>query len=87
VTKPAVNARDYVERLARAVLSVRPLVDVLESPVRIVPAMDDASIQSLLAEDVPPGNVGLAKLLETVATRAGAPHLRLHTTAADLSAI
>jgi pimeloyl-ACP methyl ester carboxylesterase len=76
-----------VERLARAVLSVRPLVDVLKSPVRIVPAMDDASIQPLLAENVPSGNVGLAKLLETVATRAGAPHLRLHTTAADLSAI
>ena len=87
MTKPALNTRDYVERLARAVLSVRPLVDVLKSPVRIVPAMDDASIQPLLAEDVPPGNVGLAQLLETVATRAGAPHLRLHTTAADLSAI
>jgi pimeloyl-ACP methyl ester carboxylesterase len=48
--------------------------------------VDDASIQPL-AEDVPQGNVGLAQLLETVATRAGAPHLRLHTTAADLSAI
>jgi hypothetical protein len=86
VTKPAFDTRDYVERLARAVLSVRPLVDVLKSPVRIVPAVDDASIQPL-AEDVPQGNVGLAQLLETVATRAGAPHLRLHTTAADLSAI
>ena len=64
--KAALNTRDYVERLARAVLSVRPLVDVLKSPVRIVPAMDDASIQPLLAEDVPPGNVGLAQLLETV---------------------
>jgi pimeloyl-ACP methyl ester carboxylesterase len=49
--------------------------------------MDDASIRRLLAEEAPPGNVGLAQLLETVATRAGAPHLRLHTTAADLSAI
>lgn len=75
MTSPALNTKDYVERLARAVLSVRPLVDVLKSPVRIVPAMDHASIQPL------------AQLLETVATRAGAPHLRLHTTAADLSAI
>jgi 3-oxoadipate enol-lactonase len=76
-----------VERLARAVLSVRPLVDVLESPVRIVSAIDDASIQPLSAEDASPGTIGLAQLLETVATRAGAPHLRLHTTAVDLSAI
>jgi len=87
VTKPALNTRDYVARLARDVLSVRPLVDVLQASVRIVPEMDDASMQPLLAEDVPPGNVGLAQLLETVATRAGAPHLKLHTTAADLSAI
>ncbi len=76
MTTLALKTRDSVERLARTVLSVRPLVDVLKSPVRIVPATDDASVQPRLAE-----------LLETVATRAGAPHLKLHTAAADLTAI
>jgi 3-oxoadipate enol-lactonase len=76
VTPPADEARQSVERLTRAVLAVRPLVKALESPVRVVAGRD--------------GNFGefeLAQLLTTVAMRAGAPQIKLHNTAADLTAL
>ena len=86
MTSSGLNARDYVQRLARTILAVRPLVDVLEFPVRIVPAIDNRSTPLQSVADAQAANVGLAQLLETVATCAGAPHLRLHTNAGDLSA-
>lgn len=69
------ESRQAVARLARAVLSVRPLVDVLEPPVRVL---------------VPPGSgaeggADVAQLLLRVAARAGAPQLTPHTSAADLT--
>lgn len=65
------ESRRAVARLARAVLSVRPLVDVLEPPVRVL--------------DPSGGDSGAARLLRMVAARAGAPQLTPHAGAADLA--
>lgn len=81
------EARESVERLARAVLSVRPLVDALKSPVRVVPKVDEGGAAPRWAAHMTAVEPGIEQLLARVATRAGAPQLTLHATAADLTAI
>lgn len=65
-----------VKRLARAVLDVRPLVNALPAPARVVPANGD-NASTPIAE--------LEQLLNTVTSRAGTSQLKLHTSAADLT--
>jgi pimeloyl-ACP methyl ester carboxylesterase len=84
VTPMAFEARSSLERLTRAVLDVRPLVNALESPVRVVPMNEDGDA---VAQSAGQSIFELEQLLTTVATRAGAPRLRLHTAAADLTVI
>lgn len=69
------EGRQAVTRLARAVLSVRPLVDALEPPVRV---LDPAG-------SGPEGDSGAARLLARVAAAAGAPQLTPHANADDLA--
>src|SRR5688500_320778 len=70
------NGRESVERLTRAVLAVKPLVNALEAPVRIVPGRKGIS-----------GEIELDQLLTTVAARAGVTQLKLHNAATDLTAL
>ena len=79
-TSLALETRQSVERLTRAVLAVRPLVNALEPPVRIIPTSSGGS-HAMFAK------FELEQLLTTVATRAGAPQLKLHMAAADLTAM
>lgn len=76
VASLALKTRESVERLTRAVLAVKPLVNALVAPVRIVPGRNGIS-----------GEVELEQLLTTVATRAGAPQLKVHNAATDLTAL
>jgi len=67
------QARREVARLTEAVLSVKPLLKVLERPLRVAPTGNGAG--------VPPGpQVG--ELLDWVAARLGAPRLVLSSAAA-----
>lgn len=75
------RTRAEVERLGRAVLSLRPLVDVLEHPVEVVPSTPGAGAAGL-GSALPPDYVGVGELLDRVAERLGAPRFQLRPGAA-----
>jgi hypothetical protein len=81
----AYGIRQAVARLGEAVLSLRPLIDVLEHPVRVAPRADGAETVWPLGEPAS-GYAGVAELLNRVAARLGAPrfNLCLGTAASEL---
>jgi 3-oxoadipate enol-lactonase len=77
------EARQAVVHLARAVLSVKPLVNALDRPVRVASVSGPRSEEmASLPALVEPGEgsretAGMARLLDRVAARLGAPQLAL----------
>lgn len=70
----------YVSRIARGVLAVRPLVDALKQPIRVLPLSDEGVLA------LSPGQASrLEALVNDVALRLGAPRFQVVSSAGEQS--